>query len=212
MYNATTIQNLVDLVGWSPAVPPSDIAVSVPNKTAISLRYYDSFHQAAIVENVDATLTNPDKDSDTLNALLLKMKKDTVLEVLNRIFDTNPLAYSQNQELNGKYVTSINYAVEYDLLIGNRINVFADVIGYNMAVRCLQLFTTSDRSNRLEAIQKMRPDEMKIELYGVFDTYGKLISQGAFHRYESALKRAIEILFPTTTSSKNVLRGKDHVW
>lgn len=211
LYNENTIQSLIDLVGWSEAVQPSEIAVTSQNVTATSGRYFSSFHQTAIVENVDATLVNPDKTNETLNTLLYKMKRDTVLEVLNRIYDSNPLAYQSQQQLDGRIVTSINFAAEYDLLTANRISVFSDVIGYNMACRCLQLFATSTRSNRLQKIQEMNYEAIKVELEGVFGQDGKMIAKGAFYRYEQALKRAIEILFPTTTRTLNTLKGV-HPW
>jgi hypothetical protein len=211
LYNGTTIQNLMGLVGWQEAVPPTSILVTSANTASTSGRFFSSFHQSAIVENVFATLPNAQMDNDTLNALLLKMKKDSVLEVLSRIYDANPLAYRSSQEIDGKVVTSLNYALEYDTLTANNMSVFADPIGFNMAKRCLQLYVTSTRSNRLQAIQEMKYPELKAELDGIYSENGKMVAKGANYFYEEAIKRTIEILFPTIVKSEKVITGI-HPW
>jgi len=211
MYNETTIQSRIDRIGWSQAIEPSPLTVDAENATAVSGRFYDSFHALNTVENVYACISNLEANDTTVNEFLYKMKRDAVLEVLNRVFDLNPLAYRATQEINGKTVTSLGYAIEYDGAVISHPSLFDEAIGYSMTIKCLQLFLTTKRSNIEESTISLSYDQMKLELEGMVNEYGKLVVSGSIQKFESAVARIIQILFPTTTSSTATIKGVS-VW
>lgn len=205
MYNETSIQLLIDRIGWSnPIQPNSEITLSPENVESASGRFFSSFHQLSIVENVYKCVTNKDIDYQEFNTFLLKMKKDCVLEVLNKIFDTNPLANISVSE----DVKSLNYKSDYSSDITNKASLFDDTIGYSMATRCLQLFISSTRSNATETKIGQNYEKLKVELEGVINTEGVLIAKGTIGYYDASIINAIKILFPTETKSKKRLYGR----
>lgn len=208
MYDQTSIQLLIDRIGWSnPIQPNSEITLSPENGESVSGRFYDSFHQLSIVENVYKCINNKDIDSDGFNTFLFKMKNDCVLEVLNKIFDTNPLANLSKTE----DVKSLNYKSDYTSDIALKTSLFDDAIGYAMTVRCLQLFISSTRSNNTERKIGQSYELLKVELEGVVNTEGVLVAKGAIGYYDASIINAIKILFPTQTKSKKRLYGRS-VW
>lgn len=208
MYDQTSIQLLIDRIGWSnPIQPNSEIILSPENVESVSGRFFDSFHQLSIVENVYKCITNKDVGDTEFNDFLLKMKKDCVLEVLNKIFDTNPLANLSKTE----DVKSLNYKSDYTSDIALKTSLFDDAIGYAMAVRCLQLFISSTRSNNTERKIGQSYELLKVELEGVVNTEGVLVAKGAIGYYDASIINAIKIIFPTETKSKKRLYGRS-VW
>jgi len=211
MYDETSIQSLIDRIGWSQAIEPSPLTVDAENATAVSGRFFDSFHVLNTAENVYACISNLESTDDTVNEFMYKMKRDSVLEVLNKVFDLNPLAYRRTQEVNGKNVTSLGYAIEYDAAIVSHESLFDEAIGYSMTMRCLSLFLTTKRLNLEESSINLSYEQMKLELEGMVNEYGKLVVHGTVQKFNSAINRVIEILFPTTTSSTATIRGVS-VW
>ncbi len=205
MYNQTSIQLLIDRIGWNyPIQPNADISLFDENLESASGRFFDSFHQLSTVENVFSCISNKDADNEVLNLTLLKMKKDSVLEVLNKVFDTNPLANLKNQE----EVISLNFKKDYSLDIQNKYSLFDDAIGYAMAIRCLQLFISSTRSNAKERKITQSYEALKVELEGVINEQGVLIAKGAIGYYDASIINAVKILFPTETKSKKRIFGR----
>ena len=211
LYNETTIQSLIDRIGWFEAIQPSAITLDPSNSESESGRFFNSFHQLCTIENVNSCIPNPGADNTALNDFLYKMKRDSVLEVLSGVFDNNPLAYRATQEIDGKTVTSLGYRAEYNDVVAQKISIFDNAIGYSMAVRCLQLFLTTNRSNRDKKVIDLSYDQMKLELEGFFNEYGKLIAQGSFQKYQHAVDLIIEILFPTKTTTNKRIIGRN-VW
>jgi hypothetical protein len=208
MYDQTSIQLLIDRIGWSnPIQPNSEITLSPENGESVSGRFFDSFHQLSIVENVYKCVTNKDIGDTETNDFLYKMKKDCVLEVLNKIFDTNPLANNKNTEDR----KSLNCKSDYNYDIQTKTSLFDDAIGYAMAVRCLQLFISSNRSNATERKVGQSYELLKVELEGAMNQEGVLVAKGAIGYYDASIINAIEILFPIETKSKKRLYGRS-VW
>ncbi len=205
MYDQTSIQLLIDRIGWSnPVQPNTEITLSIENLEGVSGRFFDSFHQLSIVENIYACIANKDVDDASFNDYLYKMKKDSVLEVLNKVFDTNPLANIKKSE----GVVSLNYKANYSLDIQSKTSLFDDAIGYAMAIRCLQLFISSSRSNLKERKIGQSYEALKVELEGVVNQEGVLIAKGAIGYYDASIINAIHILFPTETKSKKRIYGR----
>jgi hypothetical protein len=205
VYSQTSIQLLIDRIGWSnPIQPNSVITLSPENGESVSGRFFNSFHHLSIVENVYKCIENKDANEAVVNDFLLKMKKDCVLEVLNKIFDTNPLANNKKTE----DLVSLNWKTDYNTDIQSKISLFDDAIGYSMAVRCLQLFISSTRSNATERKLGQSYELLKVELEGVVNQEGVLIAKGALGYYDASIINAIKILFPTETKSKKRLYGR----
>lgn len=208
-YNPTSIQTLMDQVGWYDAIPPSTIVVDAGNKTSNGGTFFNSYHQVVTVENVRSTLTNPSSIDSTFNAYLLKMKRDGATDVLRRVFDLNPLAaYASYQG-----VTSINYAVDYTGLIASRIGLFDKAFGYSVCLSALQMFMTTARSNREQRIAGMSYESLAMEIEGIFDQYGKRITNGMDAKLAQEIQQIITVLFPTdaNSSKKPTLTGI-HPW
>lgn len=204
MYSELAIQTLIDRIGWREPVQPSEIVLSPENEESTSGRFFNSFHTTATVENVFACISNLDVDNDGLNEFLEEMKRDTVLEVLNKIFDTNIRAkYQFNAG-----IRSINFAPEYsDFIIANQ-SVFEESIGYSMVVRCFQLFISTIRSNENESAISMSFELLKSELEGMKNEYGKTIAIGHRAVYGIKISEAINILFPEENTNVPKLYGR----
>lgn len=208
MYNETSIQLLVDLVGWGLPVLPSPITLTDGNKKADSLRTFNSFHQLATVENVFDCISNLNVDNDNLNIFLAKIKRDAVLRVLNDVFDNNVLAHTPSTET----AISTNYSLEYNLMISGKTNVFVNAIGNAAVVKILELFITSIRSNITLKVLKADYQFLKSEINGIRNESGQLIAWGLENHYNKAIIDAIKILFPIqTVDSKKTVTGK-FVW
>lgn len=207
MYDQSSIQLLINRIGWSnPIQPNTEITLSTQNLESASGRFFDSFHKLCTVENVFSCIPNKDVNSDSFNSYLLKMKKDSVLEVLNKVFDTNQLANIKKSE----NVESLNFKSDYSLDIVNKVSLFDDAIGYSMSIRCLQLFISSTRSNIKQRDIVHNYETLKSELEGVVNQEGILIAKGAIGYYDASIINAIKILFPTETKSKKRLYGRNY--
>ena len=205
MYSEQSKIALFERIGWSnPIQPNTQIVLYAINTQATSGRFNDSFHQLAIVENVYKCINNSKITEADFNSHLYKMQKDCVLEVLNKIFDTNP--YAKLKVSNGK--KSINYKLDYTQDILDNLSLFDDAIGYAMSVRCLQLFISSTRSNAVERKVAQSYEVLKTELEGVVNQEGVLIAKGANGYYEASIINAINVLFPTEDYVKPRIFGR----
>ena len=114
MYNELSKIALESRIGWSnPIQPNSEITLTPENVVSVSDRFFNSFHQLAIVENVFYTIPNKDADNEELNEFLLNLKKQVVLQVLNKVFDSN--IYARTKSTND--FVSVNYSLDYSELI-----------------------------------------------------------------------------------------------
>lgn len=209
MYNSTTITLLTERVGWSQAVPPTSLVVSAGNLTSTSGRFFDSFHTLVTAENVNDSVINLKIDTTNLNAYLAKMRKDAVLEVLNKLFDTNDLANYASTRTE----RSINYdANGYDALINKYQTVFDQAIGYSMAVRAIQLFITSERSNSAQRKMKASYEFLKSEIEGIRGPDGEVIAKGVNALFTLAIEDAKAILFPVIKIPEATLTDRSGYW
>ena len=210
LYTGTSITLLTGRIGWDQAVPPTTLVVDASNLTSASGRFFNSFHQLVTAENVNDCVLNLKIDITNLNAYLAKMKKDSVLEVLNKLFDTNPLA--NYAAIGDAY--SINYSNSgYDSLITDKVTVFDNAIGYAMSVRAIQLFISSERSNGVQRKMKASYDFLMAELNGIKNNEGVPIAQGANTLFAEAIEEANKILFPTNyRETKKSLTDRTYYW
>lgn len=205
LYNPTATSKLYDRIGWAEPVLPSTISVDPGNLMADSGRYYNSFHKLATVENVKSCIPNVKADGVALNKALAQMKKDAVLEVLSKVFDTNVRAnYAYTQEF-----ISINFASDYsDIILGNPA-LFDQAIGFGAAMKALELFLSTNRSNWDETKIGMNYSQTKGELEGFFTERGVLIGAGLTQKYEAAVITVIDVLFPIEEIDKAKVTHKN---
>lgn len=208
MYNEQSKIALESRIGWSnPILPNTEIALTPENVVSVSGRYFNSFHQLAIVENVFYTIPNKDVTNDNLNEFLTNLKKQVVLQVLNRVFDGNIYAVTKSTN---EFV-SLNYSTDYSDLIIEKQSLFDEAIGYLMASKCMQLFLTTSRSNSKERTIQTSYQVLKVELEGVRDENGKVIANGVSQMADLAIANIISILFPIEKKSVAKLFGRK-VW
>lgn len=204
MYQETAISELLKQIGWAAPQPPTTISLTLGNEVSDSGRSADSFHTLVIVENVASTVRNMNLSNDDLNKYLKKMRTDSVREVLSKVFEQNIRA---NHPYTNDFV-STGYATEYTAIIIGKVNLFVDAYGLALAIRALQLFLTTNRSNPEERIMGMSYNQLKGEVEGFFNADGHTIALGLKQKYELAIANIIDILFPITKKDTPTLIGR----
>jgi hypothetical protein len=182
MYSEQSIAVLTKRIGWDTALPVNlSIAIDQDNSTASSGRKVNTFHQLATVENMYWAVPEVNMDQLKFNTFLSSIREQSVREVLTEILDQHHL-YDQN--------------IDYSNTILENSKLFDDAIGYTIAVKCLELFVTSTRSNATERSNAMSFNTLKIELEGAKNDNGHFIAKGIVYKKESAIKKTQRILFP----------------
>lgn len=193
MYNEESIQALINRIGWAEAVPPTDITISEENKESESGRYFNSFNPLVVVENVFAAITNKSADNDTLNSELARLKEDGVKDVLLKVYNLNTRATAAVTN----FVTSLNYASDYSASIVANQQSFDDAIGLSVAIKALELISTTNRSNERANNPKISAQDIQAAFHGAF-TVNRVISKGLLAQYNDAIHDLIEVLFPVS--------------
>ena len=202
MYNEQSKIALEGRIGWSNPIPPNtEITLTLDNDVSFSGRYFNSYHQLVIVENVYLCINNIDISNDDFNEYIAQMRIDCVNEVLNKIFDTNILAKAKSSKLG----YSLNFKQDYSDDILNNLSLFDDCIGYCMSVKCLQMFITSTRSNGGERQIAQSYEFLKSELEGFRNNEGVVVANGVNSFFEASISNVIEILFPIKETKKSTL-------
>ena len=91
-----------------------------------------------------------------------------------------------------------NYAdiEDYDPIIENYKILFDDAIGYKVAMMVLELFMTTRRSNLHERNARLSINNLKLELEGFKNDQGHLVASGLVQKYNLAVKKAVNKIFP----------------
>lgn len=189
MYTEQSIVSLLTRIGWE---KPLDTAFAITIDAEVLLadseRKVNSFHQLVTVENVYAAVPEIEMGAVDFNGFLSSIRKQSVLEVLTAIFDKNE-----------QYIETVDYS-EFILA---RPRLFDDAIGYCIAVKMLELFISSSRSNLLERNAKLTFQNLKIELEGVRNDSGFFVAKGIIYKMERAIQKAQNILFPKNATVQN---------
>lgn len=189
MYNEQSIVSLVTRIGWE---KPLDTAFAITIDEEVLLadseRKVNSFHQLVTVENVYAAVQEIEMEAVEFNGFLSSLRRQSVLEVLTAIFDKNE-----------QYIETVDYSE----LILARPRLFDDAIGHCIAIKALELFISSSRSNLLERNAKLSFQNLKIELEGVRNDGGFFVAKGIIYKMERAIQKAQNILFPKNATVQN---------
>jgi hypothetical protein len=189
MYNEQSIASLVTRIGWEKPLDTA-FAITIDGEVLLadSERKVNSFHQLVTIENVYAAVPEIEMEVVAFNDFLSSLRRQSVLEVLTAIFDKNE-----------QYIETVDYSE----LILARPRLFDDAIGYCIAIKALELFIASSRSNLLERNAKLSFQNLKIELEGVRNDGGFLIAKGIIYKMERAIQKAQNILFPKNATVQN---------
>lgn len=208
MYDNTSIQVLVDRVGWALPIPPSTIVLTSDNTKSDSGRYFDAFHKMAIVENVFNVQPNHNISNADFNVYLYGLKKAATMKVLSAIFDLNERA---NLSIATSGLRVDISSTDYSHMITTRASIFDDCIGYQVSCDVLELMLLTTRSNQTESVSKYNYQQLKVELDGFTNEGGHLVSKGVHFKLNASIIKAIDILFPRDDRSKKTIRGVS-VW
>lgn len=182
MYSESSKILISKRVGWcTPADSLLSIHISEENKTATSGRYVSSFHQLANLENIYHTINENSTSEKEFNRALCSMRQQAAIEVLNKVLD-------QHED----YL----FDKDYDLIIDHHKSLFDEPLGYLMAIKCIEGFVSSNRSNAVERNAKLSFQMLKVELEGVRNDNGHLISEGLNSKFFTSIKKAQKKIFP----------------
>lgn len=180
-------------VGWNiPTDSLFSVEISEDNQTATSGRYVNSFHQLATIEHLFFTINESKTGEEEFNIALGLMRKEAAIEVLNKVLD-------QHQDY--------DFEKDYDSEIQKYQSLFDEPLGYLLAIKCIELFVSSSRSNAVERNSKLSFQMLKMELEGVKNDNGHCISEGLNSKFYTALKNAQKKIFP-----KQIEIIGDSVW
>ncbi|EJL66307.1 hypothetical protein [Flavobacterium sp. CF136] len=181
MYSQDAIDALITRIGWSDISSDLPFDLSDENETSDSGKTFSFYHYLVLVDNIYASVPDPEMDEEDFNLFLSDIRKQAVLNVLTSIFDQH-----------------VDYVLtqDYSSVIEQRSNIFDDVIGYTVAIKMIELFISTTRSNFSERNAKMSYQSLKVELEGAKNENGHFIAKGIVYKLEKSIRKAREIIFP----------------
>ena len=166
MFNESNIQELKDRLGWSEyenLVYANKL--NSDSKKKDSGLTLNSFHKLVTAENVFYCQPNKDIIDIDFNAYLDEMLENVIRDILTDVFILDSRAIKKSD----------NTAIISAMCDGG---VFDKCIGYCHAVKVLELFTATTRSNRIETIAGHNYANLMSELKGYSTKDGVLVSKG----------------------------------
>lgn len=180
MFDETTIQSLIDSIGWDDPLGTS-LVITTENLKSTTGRLFNSFHPLVTVENVNDTAGLKPIDIDQLNTELYGFKKQAALQTLNKVFNSSP---------------QFNPALDYGGDVVKYNGLLSDVYGLACSAMVIQMMLTSMRINEIE--RRTKYGVLKVELDGFRNDQGVLISKGLKAMLNEATINARKIIFPET--------------
>ena len=194
MYSPETISTLNSRIGWGiPQDPAFVIELTEAISVGTSNRKFSNFHQLVTIENVYAAIPNANANKEKFEAILLDLRKESVLAVLSLIVDNNDLSEPNT---------------DYSALITANAVLFDDAIGYKCAMMVLELFMSTGRKNFHERNAKLAIGNLKLELEGFRGDTGILQAAGLVQKFEKSIRKATNKLFPR----KIIVQSLDNSW
>lgn len=193
MYTESSKILISKRVGWgNPINSLFPVDIHEENKIATSGRFVNSFHQIANIENLYYTINEGLTTETKFNEELISVRFQSAIEVLNKILDQHHC---------------YDFSKDYDLIIEKYQSLFDEPLGYLLAIKCIEVYLSSNRSNYIERNTKLSFEMLKIELEGIQNEKGITISKGLNSKFYSSIKRAQNIIFP-----EPILIIGDKVW
>lgn len=180
MIDATTIQTLEGRIGFG---SDAEIGITVlpAHVTGTSERSVPYFHKLATLENLYNCIPKIDMIKNDFDSLLAQYKKDAVRSALTSVMHQS------------KYYKE---EVDYSATIIEKIHLFDEVIGYNLAVTIIEQLVSSPRINDTERNANQTYEKLKIELEGVKNASGYIAAQGIQRKLRYSARKARRIIFP----------------
>lgn len=182
MYSESSKILISKRVGWeNPTSSLFPITIDEENLIATSGRRVNSFHQLANVVNLYHTVNDDVLVEPDFNNYLKEIRLQAAIEVMNKILDQHHC---------------YDFDFDYDKRIEKYQSLFDEPLGYLLAIKCIETYISSNRSNYIERNAKLAFEMLKIELEGIKNEQGITISQGLNSKLYSSIKKAQKIFFP----------------
>lgn len=181
MYSKEAIDVLINRIGWSDLSSGLPFAISPENLTANSGKKFNWYHSLVLVDNVYAAVPEVEMSEENFNDYLVEVRNQAVLTTLTSILDTYP---------------DYDPLTDYSNIITDRSTLFDDSIGLSVAIKMIELFISTTRSNFNERSAKMSYQALKVELEGAKNDNGHFIAKGIVYKLEQSIKKAQKIIFP----------------
>jgi hypothetical protein len=183
MYSQESIDALETRIGWSDLSSDLPFELSEENKTADSGKTFNWYHSLLVFDNIYSSVPKVNMEEEDFNEYLSTIRKQAVISVLSSILD-NHVDYDP--------------AKDYSNIITNRPALFDDAIGYSVAIKMIELFISTSRSNGTERSAKMSYQTLKIELEGARNDNGHFVAKGLVYKHDQSIRKAQKIIFPVT--------------
>ncbi|MCC9066287.1 hypothetical protein [Flavobacterium piscisymbiosum] len=181
MYTQEAIDVLKKRIGWSDLSSGLPFVLSDENLTAESGKKFNWYHSLVLVDNIYAAVPEVEMSEEDFNKYLSDIRNQAVLSVLTSILDTHE-----------NYVSTIDYS----RTIIDRPTLFDDAIGYSLAIKMIEMFVSTTRTNFNERSAKMSYQSLKVELEGAKNDNGHFIAKGIVYKMEQSIKKAQKVIFP----------------
>jgi len=182
MYSESSKILISKRVGWDyPTSSLFPITINAENLIATSGRRVNSFHQLANVVNLYYTVEESFTIESDFNSLLKEIRLQAAIEVMNKILDQHHC---------------YDFDFDYDKKLEKYQSLFDEPLGYLIAIKCIETYISSSRSNYIERNAKLAFEMLKIELEGVKNEQGITISQGLNSKFYASIKKAQKKIFP----------------
>lgn len=181
MYTQEAIDVLKNRIGWSDLSSGLPFVLSSDNLKSDSGKKFNWYHSLILIDNVYAAVPEVEMSEIKFNAYLSDIRNQAVLSVLTSILDT--------------YV-DYDPATDYSTIITQRSTLFDDSIGFSVAIKMIELFLSTTRSNFNERSAKMSYQALKVELEGAKNDNGHFIAKGIIYKFEQSIKKAQKVIFP----------------
>jgi hypothetical protein len=183
MYSQESIDALETRIGWSDLSSDLPFELSEENKTADSGKTFNWYHSLLVFDNIYSSVPEVNMEEEDFNEYLSTIRKQAVTSVLSSILD-NHVDYDPTKD--------------YSNIITNRPALFDDAIGYSVAIKMIELFISTSRSNSNERSAKMSYQTLKIELEGARNDNGHFVAKGLVYKLDQSIRKAQKIIFPVT--------------
>jgi len=181
MYSQEAIEALTNRIGWSELSSGLPFVLSDHNKTAESGKMFNWYHSLVLIDNVYAAVPEVEMPETEFNSYLSDVRKQSVLTVLTSILDTH---------------VDYDPANDYSDVLIQRPALFDDCIGYSVAIKMIELFISTTRSNFNERSAKMSYQALKVELEGAKNDNGHFVAKGIIYKLEQSIRKAQKVIFP----------------
>jgi hypothetical protein len=180
MYSNEVKQALKERIGFG-----SDEGISIDIDDALKIgtseRTASYFHKLVSIPNLYFSVPTVDMEKADFEEILDQLRTDAVANALTAVL---------HQSVD--YVDSF----DYDETIIEKISLFDDVIGYSLAISALEMMVSSNRKNDDTRNVVLSYQQLKVELEGVKNEGGHVISQGLNRKLFYAIRQARKIIFP----------------